>query len=55
MSLEAHVATLSEKHASLERLIDAETRHAWWDETRVRRLKLQKLKIKEELDRLQRQ
>jgi hypothetical protein len=55
MSLEAHVATLSEKHASLERLIDEEMKHAWWDETRVRQLKLEKLKVKEELARLTRQ
>ena len=55
MSLEAHVATLSARHANLERMIDVELKHAWWDETRMRQLKLQKLKLKEELTRLARQ
>jgi uncharacterized protein len=54
MSLEAHVATLSARHANIDRKIDDELKHVWWDETRVRQLKLQKLKLKEELERLAR-
>lgn len=55
MSLVTHVANLAERHAHLERLIDEELKHAWWDETRVRQLKLEKLRVKEEMARLNRQ
>lgn len=52
MALEGHIQELSEKHRKLEELIDAEMTHPDWDETRVSALKKEKLRIKDELERL---
>jgi len=43
---------LSEKHHQLEQQIEAELAHPDWDEIRVAALKKEKLRIKDELERL---
>ena len=52
MALEGHIEELSAKHRKLEEQIGAELTHPDWDETRVARLKREKLRIKDELERL---
>ena len=52
MALEGHIQELSEKHKKLEESIDAEMAHPDWDEVRVAALKKEKLRIKDELERL---
>ncbi len=52
MGLETHIDQLSEKHRKLEETIAEEMAHPDWDETKVKILKVQKLRIKEELERL---
>jgi hypothetical protein len=43
---------LADQHRKLEEIIAAEMTHPDWDETRVAALKKQKLRIKDELERL---
>jgi hypothetical protein len=52
MALQGHVQELSEKHQKLQRLIETEMAHPDWDEVRVAALKKEKLRIKDELERL---
>jgi hypothetical protein len=52
MALQGHIQELSDKHKKLEELIEAEMAHPDWDETRVAALKKEKLRIKDELQRL---
>ena len=52
MALQGHIDELSEKHQKLQKLIEDEMTHADWDETRVAALKKEKLRIKDELERL---
>lgn len=52
MALQGHVLELSEKHKKLEELIEVELTHPDWDEVRVSALKKEKLRIKDELERL---
>jgi hypothetical protein len=52
MALEGHIHELSEKHKKLEELIENEMAHPDWNEHRVADLKKQKLRIKDELERL---
>ena len=52
MALEGHIQELSEKHRKLEEIIGAEMAHPDWDEIRVSALKKEKLRIKDELERL---
>lgn len=52
MALQGTIQELTEKHQKLEKLIDAEMTHPDWDECRVAALKKQKLRIKDELERL---
>lgn len=52
MALQGHILELSEKHKKLEELIEAELTHPDWDEIRVAALKKEKLRIKDELERL---
>jgi len=47
-----HIQELSEKHQKLEELISYEMAHPDWNEVRVAALKKQKLRIKDELERL---
>ncbi len=52
MALQGHIQELSEKHKRLQELIEAEMAHPDWDEVRVQALKKEKLRIKDELERL---
>jgi hypothetical protein len=52
MALQGHVSELSDKHRRLEELIESEMAHPDWDEVRVAALKKEKLRIKDELERL---
>ncbi len=52
MALEAHIAELAEKHRLLERRIEEEVSRPGSDDLEIHRLKLQKLKLKDEITRL---
>jgi hypothetical protein len=52
MALDGHIRELADKHERLQQLIDTEMAHSAWDETRVARLKKEKLRLKDELQRL---
>jgi len=52
MALEGHIQDLSDKHKKLEEMIRAEMAHPDWDEVRISALKKEKLRIKDELERL---
>jgi hypothetical protein len=49
---QGHVQELSEKHKQIEETINAEMANPEWDEIRVAALKKEKLRIKDELERL---
>ena len=49
---DGHIDELSEKHRKLEEIINAEMAQPDWDEFRVAALKKEKLRIKDELERL---
>lgn len=52
MSLHAHLAELSEKHKLLERRIEEELSRPSSSDVEISRLKLEKLKLKDEMTRL---
>lgn len=52
MSLHAHLAELSEKHKLLERRIEEELSRPGSSDVEITRLKLEKLKLKDEISRL---
>ena len=52
MTLAAHLAELSEKHRVLERKIKEELARPGTDDTQITQLKLQKLKLKDEMAKL---
>lgn len=52
MSIEAHLAELSDKHHALEAEIDLEMERPLADTLKITELKRQKLRIKEEITRL---
>jgi hypothetical protein len=52
MALEGHIQELSEKHKKLQDLIESEMAHPDWDEARVAELKKEKLRLKDEMERL---
>ena len=52
MALGAHLAELAEKHRLLERKIENAVAHPGSDDLEIHRLKLEKLKIKDEMARL---
>lgn len=52
MALEAHIKELTDKHKKLEEQIAAEMAHPVWDEIRVASLKKEKLRLKDEIERL---
>ncbi len=52
MAIEARIRELDARHAALERMIDEEMSHPSSDDLRVRELKRQKLKLKEEIEGL---
>jgi len=53
MSVSAHLAELSEKHRALERKIQEEVSRPGSDDAIIRRMKQEKLKLKDEITRLQ--
>lgn len=55
MALSAHLAELSEKHRMLDRKIEEEEARLGSDDSSIRRLKQEKLKIKDEIARLETQ
>jgi hypothetical protein len=52
MAEEAQIEQLSHKHQKLQELIETEMTHSAWDEIRVSALKKEKLRLKDELERL---
>lgn len=55
MAVEGHIRELADKHQKLQELIEAEMAHTGWDEMRVAALKKEKLRLKDELERLRAQ
>ncbi len=53
MSVAAHLAELAEKHRTLERKIEEELAHPAADSIKLHRLKLEKLRLKDEITKLQ--
>jgi hypothetical protein len=52
MSLAAHLAELTEKHRMLEKKIEEEMARPAVDSIKINRLKLEKLRLKDEIARL---
>ncbi|HVZ70181.1 MAG TPA: DUF465 domain-containing protein [Rhizomicrobium sp.] len=52
MALAGHIQELSEKHRKLEQRIESEMAHPDWDETAIAALKKEKLRLKDEIERL---
>ena len=52
MAVEGHIRELADKHRKLQEQIDAEMAHTGWDEVRIAELKKEKLRLKDELERL---
>jgi hypothetical protein len=55
MSLSAHLAELAEKHRLLDRRIEQELARPAATDQEISRMKLEKLKLKEEIEKLQAQ
>jgi hypothetical protein len=53
MSIESHLAELEKKHRAIEREIETELNYPRTDEVKVASLKRRKLRIKDEIVRLQ--
>jgi hypothetical protein len=52
MALESDIREVADKHQRLQEQIEAEMTHSAWDELRVAALKKEKLRLKDELERL---
>jgi hypothetical protein len=52
MASEGQIEHLADQHRKLDEIIAAELTHPDWDQSRVVALKKQKLRIKDELERL---
>ena len=52
MSLESHVLALRTKHADLDRTLGHEQNRPAPDTTAIKKLKFEKLRLKEEIERL---
>jgi hypothetical protein len=52
MALDAHLEELSEKHRALDRKIEEEIARPTADDLRIADLKRQKLRLKDEIERL---
>ena len=55
MAVQSELQELSDKHKKIQELIEAEMMHTSWDELRVASLKKEKLRLKDELERLRSQ
>ena len=53
MALSAHLQELSERHRQLERRIEQEVARPGSDDLEIRRMKREKLKLKDEMARLE--
>ncbi len=53
MSLDAHISELRKKHEALSQAIEAEQRSPGSSDLEIGRLKKQKLRLKEEISRLE--
>lgn len=51
--MQKHLAALRAKHAELDRMIDEEREHPTADDTKINEYKKQKLKIKEEIEEIE--
>lgn len=52
MALETHIREVADKHRRVQQLIETEMSHSAWDDMRVLALKKEKLRLKDELERL---
>jgi len=52
MTIEGHLAELAEKHRHLDKQIQDEMRRPGSDDLQIKRLKLEKLKIKEQIEQI---
>jgi hypothetical protein len=52
MALQGHINHLSNQHKKIQDIIENEMSNPDWDEIRVAALKKQKLRLKDELERL---
>jgi len=52
MAVESHIREIADKHQRLQELIEDEMAHSAWDEMRIAALKKEKLRLKDELERL---
>jgi hypothetical protein len=52
MAIESHISEVADKHRRIQEQIEAEMAHSGWDEMRVAALKKEKLRLKDELERL---
>jgi hypothetical protein len=52
MAVEAHIREVADKHRKIQQMIEDEMSHSGWDEMRVAALKKEKLRLKDELERL---
>jgi len=51
MAVEQHMESLRQKHAALENRIQAELSRPYYDSVAIQRLKFEKLRVKEQIDR----
>jgi len=54
MALEAHLDALKNRHHTLDAALSTEMKHVSQDEQRIRELKREKLKLKDEMEKLRR-
>ena len=52
MAVEARIRELSQRHRTLDRAIEDEIKHPAFDDIKLRQLKRQKLRLKEEMQAL---
>jgi hypothetical protein len=50
MPVETHLASLRDKHSALDQMIRDEEQRPWPNEQDIKRMKLEKLYIKEQID-----
>lgn len=55
MAMSAHLAELAERHRALEERIDQAVASPGSDDLEIRRLKQEKLRLKDEMERLKRE